>query len=223
MQGIAHNSQALNRLTLGNNEIPDLSHLRVLGCKVYVQITVEKRALSHKLDPQAEIGILVGYEGDHIFRIYIPSRHTVIRSSNVRFDEDGHITSPQSQSPSSQKQPEFFENRRETNSHDNEVSKESDDTDIESLTPFEELAHGYDYGIEGAQTGDNLNEENNTAEEVVSPTEEVVPPAEEVAPPSRNRITYERVSRVTRSGKSIVPPQPTTDEGAAFASFLTAT
>ncbi|KAI0992415.1 hypothetical protein K3495_g15770, partial [Podosphaera aphanis] len=98
--------QALNRLTLGNNEIPDLSHLRVLGCKVYVQIPVEKRALSHKLDPRAEIGILVGYEGAHIFRIYIPSRHTVIRSSNVRFDEDGHITSPQSQSPSSQKQPE---------------------------------------------------------------------------------------------------------------------
>lgn len=66
--------QALNRLTLGNDEIPDLSHLRVLGCKVYVQIPVEKRVLSRKLDTRAEIGMLVGYEGSHIFRIYVPSR-----------------------------------------------------------------------------------------------------------------------------------------------------
>lgn len=66
----------------------------MLGCKFYVQIPIEKRVLSRKLDARAEIGILVGYEGSHIFRVYVPSRKILIRSSNVRFDEEGYITSP---------------------------------------------------------------------------------------------------------------------------------
>ncbi|KAI0995000.1 hypothetical protein K3495_g13181, partial [Podosphaera aphanis] len=85
--------QAFNRYTIGIDEKPDLSNLRVLGCKVYVQIPVEKRVLSRKLDKRAEIGILVGYEGQHIYRVYIPSRGKVIRSSTVRFDENSCITS----------------------------------------------------------------------------------------------------------------------------------
>lgn len=58
--------QALNRLTLGKNQKPDLSHLRVLGCKVYVHIPIERRIVSHKLEPRAELGILLGYDGSHI-------------------------------------------------------------------------------------------------------------------------------------------------------------
>ena len=73
--------QYLNRVCLGNNDVPDLSHLRVLGCKAFVQIPVERRILSSKLDNRAEVGILVGQEGNHIFRVYIPSRRKVIRSS----------------------------------------------------------------------------------------------------------------------------------------------
>lgn len=42
--------QALNRLTMGVDEEPDLSHLRVLGCKVNVQIPSQKLVLSRKLD-----------------------------------------------------------------------------------------------------------------------------------------------------------------------------
>ncbi|KAI0993347.1 hypothetical protein K3495_g14837, partial [Podosphaera aphanis] len=62
--------QFLNRICLKENSVPDLSHLRVLGCKAYVQIPVERRVLSRKLDDRAEIGILLGYEGQHIFRVY---------------------------------------------------------------------------------------------------------------------------------------------------------
>ena len=45
------------------------------------------------------MGILVGYEGSHIFKVYVPSRkgpieNRIVQSSNVRFDEGGLITKP---------------------------------------------------------------------------------------------------------------------------------
>ncbi|KAI1006112.1 Retrovirus-related Pol polyprotein from transposon TNT 1-94 [Podosphaera aphanis] len=194
--------QALNRLTLGNDEIPDLSHLRVLGCKVYVQIPIEKRVLSRKLDARAEIGILVGYEGSHIFRVYFPSRKIVIRSSNIRFDEDGYITSPPNELPSDLGEPEFSENRGE--SKNEEIFEKSDESPcLKSPSPFEELAHGRR----------NLDEENIIEENLT----------EEVSRPSRSKKIYERASRVTRSGNSIIATPPSPDETIAFASFLAAT
>ncbi|KAI0992582.1 hypothetical protein K3495_g15603, partial [Podosphaera aphanis] len=41
---------------------PQVSHLRVLGCRSYVLIPEEKRVRSEKLNPRAELGILIGYE-----------------------------------------------------------------------------------------------------------------------------------------------------------------
>ena len=78
---------------------PSVAHLRVLGCKTYVQIPKEKRVTSEKVKARAEVGILVGYEGNHIFKVYIPTRSgppesKIVRSSNVRFDEGGLITKP---------------------------------------------------------------------------------------------------------------------------------
>ena len=48
---------------------------------------------------RAKVGILVGYKGSHIFRVYVPSRRgpvesRIVRSLNVRFDEGGLITKP---------------------------------------------------------------------------------------------------------------------------------
>jgi hypothetical protein len=48
---------------------PFLGHLRVLGCKTYVLILKETRLRSRKIDPRAEIGILVRYEGEYIYRV----------------------------------------------------------------------------------------------------------------------------------------------------------
>ena len=42
--------QAFNRMIMGVDEKPNLSHLRVLGCKTYVQIPIEKRVISRKLE-----------------------------------------------------------------------------------------------------------------------------------------------------------------------------
>jgi hypothetical protein len=78
---------------------PSVAHFRVLRCKTYVQIPKEKRVISAKVAERAEVGILVRYEGTHIFKIYVPTHrgpleNRIVRSSNVRFDEGGLITKP---------------------------------------------------------------------------------------------------------------------------------
>jgi hypothetical protein len=75
---------------------PSVSHIRVLGCKVYVLIEKERRVTSRKLAPRADVGILVGFEGNSIYRVYMPSRarDKIIRTSHARFDEGGFITEP---------------------------------------------------------------------------------------------------------------------------------
>ena len=49
------------------DNVPSLVHLRTLGCKTYVEIPQELRVKADKLARRAQIGILVGYEGHHIF------------------------------------------------------------------------------------------------------------------------------------------------------------
>jgi hypothetical protein len=48
---------------------------------------------------RVKVGILVGYKGSHIFRVYVPLRRgpvesKIVRFSNVRFNERGLITKP---------------------------------------------------------------------------------------------------------------------------------
>ena len=67
---------------------PQIGYLRVLGCKAYVYIQKERRVRSEKLEPRAEEGILVGYEGNSIYRVWIPGRKGgIVRTSTVVFDE----------------------------------------------------------------------------------------------------------------------------------------
>jgi hypothetical protein len=67
---------------------PDISHLRVLGCKVYLNIPKERRVKSAKLAPHAEEGYLVGFEGSKIYRVYLPGRaQKIVRTSHCVFDE----------------------------------------------------------------------------------------------------------------------------------------
>ena len=84
----------LKQIHGSSNFIPSLFYLRVLGYKAYVQIPPEKRTTSRKLDARADIEILVRYEGDYIYCIYIPYSKKVKRSLNVRFNEDGYIIDP---------------------------------------------------------------------------------------------------------------------------------
>lgn len=96
IHGLTPYEALLNEIYPECDNKPNLRHLRVLGCKVYVFIEKERRVQSHKLDARAEVGILVGYTGTTIYNVYIPSRNgaKVIKSSQVRFDEGGLITEP---------------------------------------------------------------------------------------------------------------------------------
>jgi hypothetical protein len=65
---------------------PEVSHLKIFGCLVFIHIPKEKR---NKLDPSGKKGIFVGYcEVSKAFRIYIPGQHHIEISRDVTFDED---------------------------------------------------------------------------------------------------------------------------------------
>jgi hypothetical protein len=64
---------------------PDLSNIRIFGCKAYVRINKLLRLA--KLAPRAAIGYLVGYEAYNIWRIWIPTNRRIIRARDVQFNE----------------------------------------------------------------------------------------------------------------------------------------
>lgn len=68
---------------------PQLDHLKVLGSTVYVFIHEEERkAKSAKWDPRAKRGLLVGYDGHSIYRVYLEKDAKVIRIKDLRIFED---------------------------------------------------------------------------------------------------------------------------------------
>ena len=65
---------------------PEVSHLIIFGCPVYIHILKEKRT---KLDPSRKKGIFVGYsESSKAYRIYFPGFKKIDISRDVTFDED---------------------------------------------------------------------------------------------------------------------------------------
>ena len=64
---------------------PNVDHLRIFGCNVYVHIPDEKR---RKLDPKAFKGIFVGYpDGCKGYKIFVPETRRMYRSRDVKFLE----------------------------------------------------------------------------------------------------------------------------------------
>jgi hypothetical protein len=67
-------------------EKPEVDHLRIFGCPMYMHVPKEKRS---KLDPSGKKGIFVGYsETLNSYRVYIPSHQQIEISKDVTFDED---------------------------------------------------------------------------------------------------------------------------------------
>jgi hypothetical protein len=68
---------------------PEVSHLKIFGCPVFIHILKEKR---NKLEPSGNKGIFVGYcEVSKAFRIYIPGHHHIEINKDVNFDEDATL------------------------------------------------------------------------------------------------------------------------------------
>ncbi|KAI7763239.1 hypothetical protein LZL87_014373 [Fusarium oxysporum] len=70
----------------GDNK-PSISHLRTLGCKAFVNIEPEKRVKSEKSLARGWEGILVGYQGKHLYKIWNPKEKKVVITSHVVFHE----------------------------------------------------------------------------------------------------------------------------------------
>jgi Reverse transcriptase (RNA-dependent DNA polymerase) len=70
---------------------PDPSNLYTYGCRAYPlkeSILKDVDRVSRRTSPRAHLGYLVGYEGGNIYRIWVPSKATVIRTRDVDFNED---------------------------------------------------------------------------------------------------------------------------------------
>ncbi|KAB2568562.1 Retrovirus-related Pol polyprotein from transposon TNT 1-94 [Lasiodiplodia theobromae] len=70
-----------------SDTLPNITNWRTFGCTAYAHVPRQRRTQGNKLELRAQKGNLIGYEGDAIYRIYLPSKRTVIRSSHVTFNE----------------------------------------------------------------------------------------------------------------------------------------
>ena len=67
-------------------EKPEVSHLRIFVCPVYIHVPKEKRT---KMEPSGKKGIFVGYsETSKAYRIYIPGTRLIEVSKDVTFHEE---------------------------------------------------------------------------------------------------------------------------------------
>jgi hypothetical protein len=65
---------------------PEVGHLRIFGCPVYIHVPKEKRI---KLDPSGRKGTFVGYnESSKAYRIYIPGQRQIEVRRDVTFEEE---------------------------------------------------------------------------------------------------------------------------------------
>jgi hypothetical protein len=71
-------------------EKPEVSHLRIFGCLVYVHVPKDKRS---KLDPSGNKGIFFGYsETLKAYRVYIHGHGKMETIKYVTFDEDASFS-----------------------------------------------------------------------------------------------------------------------------------
>ena len=76
--------------------MPDISHLYILGYKVYINIPKERQVKSVKLAPYIEEGYLIGFEGSKIYRIYLPGRaQKIVQTSHCIFDKSEPLEAPE--------------------------------------------------------------------------------------------------------------------------------
>jgi hypothetical protein len=84
---LSHSAQGFkNSEEMFSRKKPEVIHLKIFGCLVFVHILKERRT---KLDPSGKKGIFFGYcEVSKSFIIYIPGYHHIEISRDVAFDEE---------------------------------------------------------------------------------------------------------------------------------------
>ena len=82
---IVHTGYKETPLELMTGKVPDLTHLRVFGCKGFVHVPKELR---RKLDAKALEGVHVGYSEQHkAYVTWVPSKHKFVVTRNVQHNE----------------------------------------------------------------------------------------------------------------------------------------
>ena len=65
---------------------PEVGHLRIFGCPVYIHVPKEKRT---KMESSGKKGVFVGYnENSKAYRIYVPGQKQIEVSKDVTFHEE---------------------------------------------------------------------------------------------------------------------------------------
>jgi hypothetical protein len=65
---------------------PEIEHLRIFGCLVYIHVPVEKRK---KLEPSVQKGGFVEYnETSKAYNIFIPVHRKIVVRRDVKFKEN---------------------------------------------------------------------------------------------------------------------------------------
>ena len=111
---------------------PEIGHLRVFGCHVYVHIPKEKRT---KMDPSGKKGVFVGYsETSKAYKIYIPSQRQIEVSRDVTFHEESTLR----KSKELQLETDVEPTSPSTEISDSESQREDNHDDpMDQITPFE--------------------------------------------------------------------------------------
>jgi hypothetical protein len=107
-----------------SGKVPEVSHLRIFGCPVYIHIPKDKRT---KFDPSGKKGIFFGYsETSKAYRVYVPGYKKVEISRDVIFDEDAsfckskrnHVDEVHDEEPTASKVPDTEEEELVPENHD---------------------------------------------------------------------------------------------------------
>lgn len=98
---------------------PRIKHLRIIGSSCYFHIPKENRK---KMDKKATKGVLVGYDGDERYRIYVKESNQVFLSRDVIFHERLHECFEKVEVPTPKRRTEENENEDDLS---NESSEES--------------------------------------------------------------------------------------------------
>ncbi|KAJ9561761.1 LOW QUALITY PROTEIN: hypothetical protein OSB04_006921 [Centaurea solstitialis] len=90
-RSIVNNRFGKTPYELINNQVPNIGHFRVFGCRCFVLNDREDR---HKLQVKSDEAIFIGYSKNSIaYRVYNKRRKMVMESSNVKFDPYAEMAS----------------------------------------------------------------------------------------------------------------------------------
>ncbi|KAJ9540979.1 hypothetical protein OSB04_027485 [Centaurea solstitialis] len=90
-RSIVNNRFGKTPYELINNQVPNIGHFRVFGCRCFVMNDREDR---HKLQAKSDEAIFIGYSKNSIaYRVYNKRTKMVMESSNVKFDPYAEMAS----------------------------------------------------------------------------------------------------------------------------------